>query len=99
MQETRFCPLLPNAKIPQKIVISNDMNDVVPGAKFVLMVTPSHTVVRTLENALNFIEKDAIVVLCSKGLDKATDGFISDEIQKRWKGVSRSSAVQPMRRK
>lgn len=86
MQETRFCPLLPNAKIPHKIIISNDMKDVVPGAKFVILVTPSHTVVKTFENALPSIGKDSIVILCSKGLDKATDGFLSEEIQKRWTG-------------
>lgn len=86
MNETRRCPLLPKVAIPDDVVISNDMKDVVPKARFVLLVTPSHTVVKTLENALPLIEKDAIVVLCSKGLDKDTDSFLSDEIQKRWNG-------------
>lgn len=86
MKETRFCPLLPKARIPHSIHISNDLGDVLPKARFILIAVPSHVVVKTIEKAIPLIEKDAIVVLCSKGMDKETRSFLSEEIQQRWKG-------------
>lgn len=87
MQESRYCPLLPRAKIPHEVVISNSMKDVLPGAGFVVLVVPSHVVAVTLKNALPLIEKDAVVILCSKGLDKDSGRFLSDVIQDQWKGA------------
>lgn len=86
MQETRYCPLLPKAKIPHSIHISNDIKDVVTGARFVLLVVPSHVVMPTLRSATPFLDAAAILVLCSKGLDKETGSFLSEEIRKVWKG-------------
>lgn len=86
MQETRFCPLLPKAKIPQSIHISNDIAHTVQGAGFIILVVPSHTVIPTLEKALPAIDKSATIILCSKGMDQKTNAFLSDEIQARWTG-------------
>ncbi len=87
MQKTRVCPLLPDAKIPEGVKISNDLAGTVKDAAFIFLVVPSQTVATTMKNALPSMKQDAIVVLCSKGLDKNSESLISEVIHQHWKGA------------
>lgn len=86
MEKTRVCPLLPDAKIPEGVKISNDLATTVKDAEFIFLVVPSQTVATTMKNAAPHLKKDAIITLCSKGLDKNSESLISEVIAKEWKG-------------
>lgn len=60
---------LPGIKIPEKIFISNDIEEVLYSSEIVLFVTPSHTI-RTTARKIKKSLKDKIIVSASKGLEE-----------------------------
>jgi len=67
MQENRFCRLLPEVKLPQNVIVSSKMEEVLSSCELILLVVPSDKVKSTMEKAKAFLEKQPIVI-CSKGL-------------------------------
>ena len=63
---------LPDIKLSSNLHPSNDMAKVVSGKDLVLVVVPSHVVRETTLKLADHLEKDAIVVSASKGIENKT---------------------------
>ncbi len=63
---------LPGIPLSTDLLVSNRLEDVVPGAELVVSVSPSQFVGRVMEKAGPHIDEDAIVVTASKGIEIAT---------------------------
>ncbi len=84
MQETRICPLLPQARIPDSVLVSSDMSQILLGSEAIVIVVPSDKVEATLEKAAPLIQNQPII-LCSKGF--AAEGrLLSEVVQRKVKG-------------
>lgn len=68
---------LPGIKIPEKIFISNDIEEVLYNSEVVLFVIPSHTI-RTTARKIRNLLKDKIIVSASKGLEEQNLKRISE---------------------
>lgn len=75
---------LPGIKIPSQITCTADLEKALSGSKTVVLVVPSQTIRQTAKNINNHIDKNSIVVCCSKGLEegscKRLDEVIKEEI-------------------
>lgn len=60
---------LPGIKILDEILISSDLEEVLKGAKVVVMVVPAQAMRSVAKEALKYIDKETIVVSASKGLE------------------------------
>jgi len=60
---------LEGVKLDPAIVATNDLARAVAGAQLVVMVTPSHVFRQVLGQLAPHLEKDAIIVSCSKGIE------------------------------
>jgi len=69
MQQQRICPLLPDVKLPDNILISSNMNEVLSDCELILIVVPSDKVEPTILQAASFINQQPIII-CSKGFSK-----------------------------
>ena len=65
-----YCPLI-DAQIPESILISNQMSDVLPLTECVVIAVASEYVRTTVLTAKQYIPPHAIVVLASKGFDES----------------------------
>lgn len=84
MQEERVCKLLPEAKLPENILVSSKMEMVLNDFELLLIVVPSDKVETTINNATKFIE-DQAVIICSKGF--ASDlRLLSDVVKEKVRG-------------
>ncbi|MCK5165081.1 MAG: NAD(P)-dependent glycerol-3-phosphate dehydrogenase, partial [Desulfobacula sp.] len=63
---------LPNIKLPDNIIPSNDLEAVVKEKDLVLVVVPSHCMRDVAEQMKNFISPETIVVTASKGIENKT---------------------------
>jgi glycerol-3-phosphate dehydrogenase (NAD(P)+) len=63
---------LPNIKLPENIIPSNDLEAVVKGKDLVLMVVPSHCMRDMADKMKNFITPETIIVTASKGIENET---------------------------
>jgi len=63
---------LPNVKLPENIIPSNDIETVVKEKDFVLVVVPSHCMRDVAGRMKNFINPGTIVVTASKGIENKT---------------------------
>ncbi len=72
---------LPDIILPVNIVASSNLEDVLKGSRFVLSVVPTQVVSSVWENGKNFLEKDAILVSASKGIEKKTHRIVSDILE------------------
>ncbi len=72
---------LPDIVLPVNIVASSSLEDVLKGSRFVLSVVPTQVVSSVWENGKNFLEKDAILVSASKGIEKKTHRIVSDILE------------------
>src|SRR5690348_3265664 len=59
---------LPDVTLPDTIVASTSMSDVVAGADVVVMVAPSHVTRAIAEAAQPHVSRDTTVVVASKGI-------------------------------
>lgn len=63
---------LPDVKIPQNIVFSNDEKKVLDGAQLVLWVVPIHFLAQTAKNFSAHIAKGAVMINAGKGIETNT---------------------------
>jgi len=63
---------LPNIRLPENIIPSNDLEHVVKDKDLVLIVVPSHTMRDVTGKMKEFIHPDTIVVTASKGIENKT---------------------------
>ena len=80
MNKTGKNSLLPGIPIPDDIVISNDVEEVIRNATVICLVVPSHTVRNLLEQIKGKINKKTIFVNLTKGIEEDTLLRISEVI-------------------
>ena len=67
----RKCKFLPNARMPENILCSTNMEEVVADSDIILHVTPSKFVRETIKKYKMYV-KDQILAVCSKGFETDT---------------------------
>lgn len=70
--------VLPNVKIPEEIVISNNFEEVVGDANLIVIAVPAGFVDDVSIKLKDYIRKDQYVVLASKGIERDSCLFVSD---------------------
>lgn len=63
---------LPNVIIPNGIVITNDISEVVHNKDLLVLSIPSHGVRETLNSCRNYIKKEQVIVNVAKGIENDT---------------------------
>lgn len=61
---------LPEAVIPENIIVSHRMEDVLREAKYILNVVPTQHTRAAFKNILPYISDDALIISASKGIEK-----------------------------
>lgn len=80
--ETRINSLyLPEHKIPEAIVVTNDLERAINKAMFVVCAVPSQHVRRIIGSSIPFIRKEAVIISVSKGIEKGSLLTISSVIK------------------
>lgn len=75
---------LPGAELPEGVLASEDLGEVLRGATLVFMAVPSKAFVEVLSQARDDVAEGTIVVSCTKGIH--ADGFLlmSQLLQREW---------------
>lgn len=80
--ETRINSLyLPEHKIPEAIVVTNDLERAINKSMFVVCAVPSQYVRRIIGSSIPFIRKEAVIISVSKGIEKGSLLTISSVIK------------------
>ncbi len=83
INEERKCMFLPKIFVPNNITCSNDFEDVIKDAEFILHVTPSKFTRNTFRQYKRYVG-DKPVIICSKGFEseslKTLDEVIKEEL-------------------
>ena len=78
------CELLPGSVIPENVVATNSFEEAFDGAEIILHVTPSKFVRETIKKYKDYVKKDQIILMCSKGFEPGTlktlDEVVEDEL-------------------
>src|SRR5262249_23660814 len=70
---TRENPLyLPGVRVPESVRISNSMQDVLSGARVIVIAVPSHVYRQVLSQMLPLIDTDVVFVSAAKGIENDT---------------------------
>ena len=80
MQQERKNPRLPNAVLPEGIRISSDYS-CVAGCQLVVVATPSFPIRSVCKGIASYLDKDAVVVCVTKGLEDGTLLRMSEVVQ------------------
>jgi len=73
MQEARANPsYLPGHSLPDTVEVTADLERAIRGTHFIVGVTPSHGIRDVLGRAGTWMDRDAIVINASKGLDEGS---------------------------
>jgi len=81
---------LPGYDLPENLKISNDIHDVLNNAKYILSVIPSQHTRAVFSPVTECIDKDAVIISASKGIEKGTLLTVSEIFGEL---VGRNSAV------
>ena len=75
------CVYLPNAVIPEGLICTDSFEEALDGAEIILHVTPSKFVRSTLKQYKDLVNKDQMVLMCSKGFESETC-YTLDQVMK-----------------
>lgn len=81
------CKFLPEAVIPESVTCTTNAKEAVENAEIILHVTPSKFVRSTMKKYKDFISKDQILVMCSKGFEGETLKSLDDVIEEELPGI------------
>ncbi|MBR1540586.1 MAG: NAD(P)-dependent glycerol-3-phosphate dehydrogenase [Clostridia bacterium] len=87
MNDEHLCKFLPNCKIPENVVATNSFEEAFEGAEVILHVTPSKFVRETIQKYKNFVKKNQIILMCSKGFESETLKTLDEVIEEELPGV------------
>lgn len=83
INEEKKCMFLPELEIPEHVVCSNDFEEVIQDAEFILHVTPSKFTRATLKQYKEYVGNKPLII-CSKGFEKESlktlDEVVKDEL-------------------
>lgn len=77
---------LPGVRLPEALTISADLTYAIESADIVLLVTPSIHVRNTLQSIKDFVKKNQIFVLCSKGVEQSTGKLLTTVVEEELRG-------------
>lgn len=63
---------LPQVRLPDSLVVTNDLGEALKGAELILVAVPSHGLGAVVKEMAPFVQKDAVVVSMAKGLEEKT---------------------------
>jgi len=69
INNNNISPFLPTITLSKRITAYSDLITTVTNAKFIFIIIPSIVVLEVLQNAKDSIAKDAILIICSKGIE------------------------------
>ena len=82
----RKCKFLPNASMPENILCSTNIEEVVADSDIILHVTPSKFVRETIKKYKMYV-KDQILAVCSKGFETDTLYTLSEIVEEEMPNV------------
>lgn len=82
----RKCIFLPKITLPENIYCTTSYEEALSGTEVVLHVTPSKFVRNTIKGYKDFINKDQILLMCSKGFEAGTNLALDDVIEEELPG-------------
>lgn len=86
INEERKCKFLPQVIVPENVECSNDFEEVIKDADFILHVTPSKFTRSTFKQYKQFVG-DKPVVICSKGFEKDSLKTLDEVLEEELPGV------------
>ncbi len=86
INEERKCKFLPNVIVPDNIECSNDFEEVIKDAEFILHVTPSKFTRSTFKQYKEYVGNKPVII-CSKGFEKDSLKTLDEVIEEELPGV------------
>ncbi|MCX8130044.1 MAG: NAD(P)H-dependent glycerol-3-phosphate dehydrogenase [Clostridia bacterium] len=77
-KEREHIQRLPGVKVPQDIICTTDIEEVMTGTEMVVMAVPSQTTRENCRMISKYIKRDQIVATCSKGIEESTCMVLSE---------------------
>lgn len=71
---------LPGIKIPDSIKFTTDIKECLEGHEYIVLVVPSQAVRESCRKIAPHVNKDDIIIICSKGLEEATGKRLSEVV-------------------
>lgn len=81
LEKNRSLKTLPKLKLPASVHVTNNIADALKGRKIIFSVTPSHTVRSTFKAAAPHVEKGAMIVSATKGIEMDTNKRMTEVIK------------------
>ncbi len=76
---------LPGVKIPENVSCTTDLEEAIKDSKVVVMAVPAQTTRVNAKEISKYVNRDNIIVCCSKGLEESTRMVLSDVIKEEIK--------------
>lgn len=86
INEERKCKFLPQAEVPENVECSNNFEEVIKDADFILHVTPSKFTRSTFKQYKQFVG-DKPVIICSKGFEKDSLKTLDEVLEEELPGI------------
>ena len=86
INEEKKCMFLPKAVIPENVICSNNFEEVIKDADFILHVTPSKFTRSTFKQYKQFVG-DKPVIICSKGFEKDSLKTLDEVLEEELPGI------------
>ncbi len=81
------CMFLKDSVIPESVIATNNIEEAIDGAELILHVTPSKFVRETIKKYKDFVKKEQIILMCSKGFESETLKTLDEIIEEELPGV------------
>jgi glycerol-3-phosphate dehydrogenase (NAD(P)+) len=82
IQERRQNPIyMMGFEYPDNLQATNELNEAVRNAKYIISVTPSHTVRQVMNDCAPHLDEDAIIISASKGIEQGSLSLMSEVLQ------------------
>ena len=82
IQERRQNPIyMMGFEYPDNLQATNELTEAVRNAKYIISVTPSHTVRQVMNECATHLDPDAIIISASKGIEQGTLSLMSEVLQ------------------
>lgn len=69
---------LPGVIVPENVLCTDDLEEVLKNTELVVLAVPSQTTRQNSKNISRYVNKDMIVVTCSKGIEENTCMLLTD---------------------
>lgn len=80
LKSTRKSTYLPEASLPDSLLIEEDLQKVVEDSSFIIIAVPSFALDETLYKIQPFLTEDKYLVLATKGIESGTGRLIQDVV-------------------